>query len=430
MAGTDRTNIGGLKSLGRVNRNCKLMFLGSSLNGVSGGIFLVAFNLYILSLGIAPDVLGGILSAGPFAQAVGSIPMGFFMEKIGFKKFFFIIYGVSGLAKILQVATGFVPVIAAAAFISGLALAGDFVVRLPFLAANSDPDQRAQVYSLNAIVYSVSMAAGSLFAGYMPNLIQDWFRTDLAITYRYTLFFAGLLALVAIIPFIMVKDQPPAHLRKISLAPYLWGMDRFTTQQAVVSLFVGISLGLTSPFMNIYYLYHLGATREFFGAMSALVIIPALIATSLGPLFAVWVGAVRAVTYLRAVIPFFIGTLALTTSPWLGTIGYWGQSALSNMTQPLSFAFAMNAASPRAKSAASAWLNVTFWLGNALAAPLAGAYIARTNYQMPLFIAAGAILLAGFFNQVFFYRIEVSLKEQEATRQPRHECKVMITCLI
>ena len=254
------------------------MFLGSSLNGVSGGIFLVAFNLYILSLGIAPDVLGGILSAGPFAQAVGSIPMGFLMEKIGFKKVFFIIYGVSGLAKILQVATGFVPVIAAAAFISGLALAGDFVVRLPFLAANSDPDQRAQVYSLNAIVYSVSMAAGSLFAGYMPNLIQDWFRTDLAITYRYTLFFAGLLALVAIIPFIMVKDQPPAHLRKISLAPYLWGMDRFTTQQAVVSLFVGISLGLTSPFMNIYYLYHLGATREFFGAMSALVIIPALIA--------------------------------------------------------------------------------------------------------------------------------------------------------
>jgi predicted MFS family arabinose efflux permease len=147
--------------------------------------------------------------------------------------------------------------------------------------------------------------------------------------------------------------------------------------------------------------------------MSALVIVPALIATSAGPLIAVSVGTVRLVTYLRSIIPVFIGTLALTTHPWLGTIGYWGQSALSNMTQPLSFAFAMNAASPRAKSAASAWLNVTFWLGNAMAAPLAGFFLAKSDYQMPLFISAGAILLAGLFNEIFFHRIEVSLKEQD-----------------
>ncbi len=396
-----------------ISRNCKLMFLGSSLNGVAQGIFLVVFNLYILSLGISPDVLGGILSAGPFAQALGSIPMGFLMEKIGFKKVFIMIYGFAGLTRIAQVATGSVPLIAISAFICGLALAGDFVVRLPFIAANSEPERRPQMYSLSSIFYSVSTALGSLFAGFAPNLVHALLKTDLAITYRYTLYFGGLLTLLAVVPFLLLADQPPLHTRKISLAPYLWGIDRFTTQQAIVSLFVGVSLGLTMPFMNIYFVYHLGASREFFGTMSALVIIPSLIATAAGPLLAVSVGAVRLVTYLRGIIPLFLANLAITTNPWLGTIAYWGQSALSNTAQPLSFAFAMNAATPRAKSAASAWLNVTFWLGNAMAAPIAGAFIAKSQYRLPLFISAAAILLAAISNEVFFNRIEISLKRQE-----------------
>src|SRR5512141_462292 len=98
-----------LRNIGRMNRNCKLLFLGSTISGVSQGIFMVVFNLYILSLGILADVLGGFLIAGPFAQALGSIPMGFLMETIGFKKVFLIIYGVNGLARLLQVATTVVP---------------------------------------------------------------------------------------------------------------------------------------------------------------------------------------------------------------------------------------------------------------------------------------------------------------------------------
>jgi MFS family permease len=229
---------------------------------------------------------------------------------------------------------------------------------------------------------------------------------------------AALVAVCAFLPCLGIREPhtegPP---RKISLAPYLWGMDRYTVRQAVTSLFVGISLGLTTPFMNIYFLYHLGTNREFFGTVSALVIIPAMIATALGPLLSARVGQVRAVTLLRSIIPFLLVNLAVFPNRWGGTLSYWGTSALNTTAQPISFAFAMQAASKKAKSACSAWLNVTFWLGNAAAAPLAGAFMVQSNYRMPLFIAAGSILIAGVLNQIFFARMEESLKQQEILAQ-------------
>lgn len=401
-----------------MNRNIKLLFAASVLNGVAQGMFTVDFNLFVLSLGISPGVLGAILSANPAAQALGSIPVGFLMEKIGYRRILIIVYGVAGIARLAQVATPHVWVMSLAAFIGGLALAGDFVVRLPFLAANSTSQDRPRMYATSSILYNASISLGALLAGYGPNLVQNITGWDLSRTYQATLIGAALVGVCAFLPCLGIREPHIEGLpRKISLAPYLWGMDRYTVRQAVTSLFVGISLGLTTPFMNIYFLYHLGTNREFFGTVSALVIIPAMIATALGPLLSARVGQVRAVTLLRSIIPFLLVNLAVFPNRWGGTLSYWGTSALNTTAQPISFAFAMQAASKKAKSACSAWLNVTFWLGNAAAAPLAGAFMVQSNYRMPLFIAAGSILIAGVLNQIFFARIEESMKQQELLAQ-------------
>ena len=408
--------VSSVKSIRLLNRECRLYFLGTSLNGISQGIFTIVFNLYLLKMGISPDVLGAILGAGPFAQALGSIPMGFLMEIIGYKKTLLFVYGISGLARILQVATPFVPLMAISAFASGLALAGDFVMRLPFLACNSTPEQNTTIFSLSSIFFKISLAIGALIGGFIPNLFQ-WMGMNATGAYQLLLLLAGFLSLICIIPISMLKATPPIESsHKISLKPYLWGMDRFTVQQAVISLFVGFSLGLTNPFMNIYFLYHLGASREIFGLISAVAIIPILIITLVGPNFAKRVGSVRSVTILRFVIPIFTIILALTKSIWAGMISYWVINAVSTASQPLSFAFAMYAARISSKAATSAWLNVTFWLGMAIAAPIAGIYLNNADYITPLFISAFSILLAGLLNEIFFKRKEslILKKEQES----------------
>ena len=395
------------------NRNVRLSFSANLLNGLSQGIFLVVFNLYILEMGISADVLGGILSASPLAQALGSIPIGFLAEVIGFRKVFVLIYGISGLARLAQVSTGSVGLISATAFLGGLALAGDFVVRLSFLAANTTSEERTQVYSLNSLIFSLSMSVGALAAGFMPNLFSA-LNLDLLTAYRLTLYVSGALAVLAVLPCLRMQDLPPAHDRKISLKPYLWGMDTFTVKQALVSLFVGLSLGMITPFMNLYFIYHLGGTREFFGSVSAVTVLFTMTAVSLAPLLARRWGSVPVVTAIRMVISVFLALFAFTTNPLLGAAAYWMMMSMFQMSQPLSFAFAMRAATEKAKTAASAWLNVTYWLGNAVAAPLVGWSMARSDYTSPLFWAAGAVIMAGLVNQLFFHRMETRLNQQEA----------------
>lgn len=394
-----------------LNRNCWLCFLSSALNGLSRGIFSVVFNLYILSLGIEADMLGRILSAAPFAQALGSIPVGFLAEIIGFKKSFVLIYGIAGLAKLAQVSTDNLLLISTAALVGGLAYSGDFVVRLPFLAANSEGPQRAYAYSLNSILFGVSMSLGALFAGYAPNRMR-WLSADLTLAYRYTLYIAGALALLSLLPNLLIQEPTPHRRRRISLYPYLWGMDRFTLQQAIVSLFVGLSVGSVWPFMNLYFVYHLRSSREFFGTVAALTLLPSTIATALGPLLATHIGTTHAVSLLRFSIPLTLVTLALTTQPLLAALGYWCQRALFSMSQPLSFTFAMEAADRKAKAAVSAWLNVTFWLGIGLAAPITGFFIARANYALPLYISSAAIALAAWSNHFFFAPLAARLGKQ------------------
>ncbi len=408
-----RGTVGYLGHVGQFNRNVRLCLAASVLSAMAQGIFGVAFNLYILSMGITADVLGGILSASPLAQGIGSIPAGLVAEVIGFRHAFGLIYATAGLSQVVQVTALAVPVIVLASFVGGLGMAGDFVVRLPFLAAQTSPAQRNHVFSVSSMLNTLGMALGALFAGFAPTLLGA-VTTDLTTAYRWTLYSSAALLLVAALPSFLIRDATRTPRRHLGLGVYLWGMDRFTFQQAVVSLFVGLSMGLVFPFLNLFFVYHLDTSREFFGTVTALAIVPLVLATALAPTLAVRLGSVRVVTILRCIIPLCMVLMAVTRNPLLGTLGYWGQRALISMSQPLSFAFAMDAAAPRAKLAASAWLNVTFWLGNALAAPIAGALIGQSNYALPLYLAAAAMLGAAVCNEVFFGPLERAINARAA----------------
>jgi len=395
------------------DRNIKLLLLATALSGLGQGIFGVDFNLYILSMGIQTDTLGRILSAGPFAHAVAAIPLGFLGEMVGYKSLFVAIYLIAGLSQLVQAATPSVGVISAAAFFGGLALAGDFVVRLPFLATYTREAQRTRVFSLSSLLSVISFSAGSLLAGYMPDLLYG-LSPHLTTRYRYTLYLAGALILAAVVPALMIAPRPRGKAKKISLHPYLRGIDRFTVQLATVELFVGITMGLIMPFMNIHFTYRLGASREFFGTIAALALLPVAIATAVGPSVAARMGTVRAITVLRFVIPVCTLALALTDHRLLATAAYWGYRALFMTSQSIWFSFAMGTAVPRSKAAAAAWLEITFCLGMGIAAWVTGSLLAVGNYTLPFYLSSAAAVLTGLTTHFFMHSREEQPAKQSA----------------
>ena len=318
VAKLKRAIVGYIAEVRNFNRNIKLSLLATVLGGVAQGIFNVVFNLYILSMGITENVLGGILSAGPFAHAIASIPIGFLSELVGYKEIFVGIYAVAGIAALVQAGTTSVTLISAAAFVSGFVLTGNFVVRMPFLAANANDGGRAHVFSVDSLLFGFSAAFGALIAGYVPDFLL-FLSPDLTLRYRYTLYLAGALTFLGVIPSLMLRKSAPRERKKISLHPYLWGMDGFTVKTAVIELFIGLFIGLVGPFMNLYFIYRLGTTREFYGTIEALALLPVMIATALVPVVAKRLGTLRATIAVRALVPVATFVMALTTAPWLGT---------------------------------------------------------------------------------------------------------------
>ncbi len=382
------------------NRNIHLLLLASIFGGIAQGMMDVNFNLYVLSLGITPESLGRILSAGPFAHAVASIPIGFLGEALGYRAAFILIYAVTGLSQLAQVAASQATLIAAAGFVGGLALSGNFVVRLPFLAVNSDPNERVHVFTLNSVLHGATYAVGSLLAGYLPNGLAR-LGLDLTLQYRYTLYFAGALTLLAVIPMFHL-DTPKItqqHRSKISLSPYLWGIERFTVESSAVELFIGLTLGLVAPFMNIFFIYNLGTTREFFSAITALNVIPVTFTTLLGPMLALRLGRRRTITASRYIIPFTTLALALTSNAFFAAGAFWSYRALFSMSQALWFAYAMERATARSKMATSAWLEITFWIGQGFAALVTGALLGQSNYTLPFYLSTGAALVTAALTQ-------------------------------
>jgi predicted MFS family arabinose efflux permease len=153
--------------------------------------------------------------------------------------------------------------------------------------------------------------------------------------------------------------------------------------------------------MNIYFVYHLGTSREFFSSVEAFVFLPTIIATALGPMLAARLGITRTMTAARYFIPVTTTIMALTTIPLAGASTYWLYKALFAMAQPLWFAYAMDTATPKAKVAVSAWLEITFWIGIGFAARLTGGSFAQSNYTLPFFLSAAAALVTAILIHIF-----------------------------
>ena len=387
----------------RLDRNIHLMLLASSLGGLSYAIFSVIFNLYILSLGIGADVLGRIVGANPLASALAAIPVGLIAERTGHKKSLLAVYVIIGLMRLAQALTTDISLIALTAFVGGLGAAGSFVVQIPFFATHSKEGERNLVFTASTVLQSVSLSIGTLIAGYLPNIMGK-VAPDLTTAYRYTIFIAGALSLLAMVPVLLIREQPRATSpKKISLYPYLWGIDRRTVQHAVISLFRGLSLGLVLPFLNLYFIHHLNTSREFYSAVAAAAIVPSIIATTLAPLVASTLGTVNAVTTLRILVAIPRIGMALTTIPWLAAAINLVERAVSRMATPLTFAFAMETADAKRRTATAAWMEVLFVLGMAIAAVVAGSLLAKNDYTTPFYLSAGAMALAGVLNHIFFH---------------------------
>jgi MFS family permease len=215
-----------IREFGRFQRNARLYLLSNALSGVTTGILLVLYNLYLASLGYRTDFIGLVLFIGTLGAGLAIFPAGYCIDRYGGKLILIwsnLAVGIAGAGQILFRQP--LPLLATA-FVVGVATAFQLVVNAPYLAQNSTEQERPHLFSFNIVVSLGTTVLGEVLGGALPL----WFRAlpvlmaplppsihwllaaqTLPRSYQLALLSAGLLAGPSLVPLFLLSDDRPSH---------------------------------------------------------------------------------------------------------------------------------------------------------------------------------------------------------------------------
>jgi MFS family permease len=382
------------------NRNIILYLVMLFIANLGFGVVGAGFNLYILSMGMSPDVLGVILSLTPFAQMLLAIPIGFLAEKIGNKRGMILINLVVGAAYFMRVISDNQALILAGSFLLGSVQSGYFIMQMPFISHYAGTGRDKEFISTSVVFYT-AMLIGNLVGGYLPGMVQGLMGSEV-LAYRAVMTGASALILLGTVPLFFLEKDAPEDTSKISLSPYLKGIDKNTVKFAGIEFFIGTGIGFLQYFMNVIFVYYYGSTLQAFGNMSFLMIVPMLLLMFAGPGLAKRFGGFKVALVTRVMAGALAFMVIATTNQYIGGGSYMGYRALVGMGQTLWISWASLVATKRSRMATSTWLEITFQIGFGVSALYGGHLIARNAYPM-LGVIAGVSLLVAVVLPMWFF---------------------------
>src|SRR5215467_1079570 len=114
-------------------RNARLYLVSNVLGGVTTGILLVLYNLYLVSLGYGPDFVGVLLLVGTLGAGIAIFPAGWCIDRFSGKGILIwssLLIGVAGIGLFLFRQS--IPLLVSS-FVAGIGAAFLLVINAPFL---------------------------------------------------------------------------------------------------------------------------------------------------------------------------------------------------------------------------------------------------------------------------------------------------------
>ncbi len=422
-----------IQQFGRFQRNARLYLVSNALSGVTAGIFLVLYNLYLVSLGYGPAFIGVELFVLTIGAGLAIFPAGICVDRFSGKSILIwssVLIGGAGVGQILfrQPLSLLI-----SAFIAGIGLAFILVVNAPFLTRNSAPEERPYLFSFNIVLGLVTTVLGKVIGGGLPIWLRSasvlmaplppWLTAWLAQqpvprSYQLALLLAGIIAGPSFIPlFLMSDDHPSApvvHGSRLSPLAQNAGPGIHSLLQhiksvrtflhpiqpkvlfsspifllSLVQVLIGLGAGLFIPYTNLYFVQHLKASSWLFGLIDGGATALTALFTLAAPFLAKRLGRVNSIALTQlASIPLLL-TIGLTTYLPLAAALYLFRQPLMDMSMGVLQVFSMEAVPEERRGMANSSYQASFQVAWALTASLGGIIIVQLGYP-PIFIG-GAI---------------------------------------
>jgi len=415
-----------VRQIGSFQRNARLYLISNVLGGVTTGIVLVLYNLYLVSLGYRADFVGVLLFVGTLGAGLAIFPAGACIDHFSGKAILIwssLLIGVAGIGLFLFRQP--IPLLVSS-FVAGIGGAFLLVINAPFLTANSTFAERPHLFSLNIALSLITTVLGKLIGGVLPIWFGaiSWLMTPLpswsgwllakqpdARSFQLALLFAGIIAGPSLIPLFLMSDDRRRRGGGRVDEPYRSVHDsvRAAIQRAVrrepwhvlrsptlllslTQVLIGLGAGLFIPYFNIYFVQHLHASSALFGLIDGSATAMVALFTLCAPWLATRVGKVNTIALTElASIPLLLA-IGLTNILPLAVVLYLFRYSLMDMSTGIFQVFSMEAVPKDRRGLANSSYQAAFQVPWALAAPLGGLVIVHLGYP-PIFITAAVCYL-------------------------------------
>jgi MFS family permease len=412
----------------RFQRNARLYLLSNALSGMTIGIFLVLYNLYLASLGYRADFVGAVLFAGTLGAGIAIFPAGFCVDRWSGKWILIgtgLLIGAIGIGAILFRQPG--PLLASA-FLTGVATAFLLVINAPFLSRNSQPEERPHLFSLNIVLAQITMVVGEILGGALPIWFAHsaWWMAPLPFwlnwllagqvgprSYQLAMLVAGLIAMPSFVPLFFLREDRKQIVQVTQLRegdePVTRNIEGKAQRSgdfalnvlvfspffalALVQTLTGLGAGLFIPYFNLFFVQHLKASSALFGLIDGVANGLLALSTLLAPWLARKIGRVNSIVLTRlSSLPLMLA-IGFTGSLPLAALLYPLREGLMDMSAGVLLVFSMEEVPERHRGIANSVYQATFQVAWALTSSIGGLIIVAAGYS-PLFIGAALCYFA------------------------------------
>src|SRR5690348_9801439 len=444
------------RRLGRFQRNARLYLINNALSGVTAGIVLVLYNLYLYSLGYRADFVGLVLFVVTIGAGVAIFPAGFCIDRLSGKTILIFSNLLIALAAIGQFLFRQPVPLLVSSFVEGIAFAFILVINAPFLTRNSSPRERPDLFSMNISLGLITLVIGEVVGGALPVWFRSlpwlmaplpsWATRILASqpdprSYQLSLLFAGLIAVPSLIPLLMLHDDHPPlafhHMlswfcRGGGGADGWWGRllrprprsmhDRAFAQEGgrdfvegerravgdrvrallrspfffvmLVYILTGLGAGLFIPYFNIFFVHRLRASSALFGLIDGGANGLTALTTLGAPWLALRIGRVNTIALTRLCsIPLLL-LVGLTGVLPLAALLYPLRQGVMDMSNGVLQVFSMEIVSEQYRGLANSSYQAAYQVPWAITASLGGVIIVQFGYPPVFLLGAACYVLA------------------------------------
>lgn len=377
------------------SRNARIFIAGAFLSSAAFGLFFVNFNLYLAARGFDPATIGLIATTSGLSIAAAAVPASILANRIGRRLTMLL-----GVGAVVLALIGFLMLDSLGAIFGLTVLYGTGQQLLsvpvsPFLAENSRPEQRNEVFALHAATFNLAQVVIGLSAGALVSLVGLGGGGSANEVESFRLLLVGMLALIGGTSLLLAAisdDRPSALAAHTAQAPAAVAspeslqpaypsaqlrsrLSRVGIHVSDTRLFlklvtpgflIAVGAGQVLPFLNLYIVGRFGLDLSTINAVFAVSALGTMIAILIQPVLARRYGKIQSVVLVQgASIPFII---VLGFAPWIGLVivGMTVRNALMNAANPIFGAFVMERVKPLERATFSATMSMTWSIGWAI----------------------------------------------------------------